>query len=94
VLGIQLYRSNDGPLYFLGHGFALGYLCANVLVIGTLWAVLRAENLKRDRGERNGRLVNIREDEWLGDEDPRQISESTSTLWMLFLSYRIYTIFN
>jgi len=71
VLGIQLYRSNDGPLYFLGHGFALGYLCANVLVIGTLWAVLRAENLKRDRGERNGRLVNIREDEWLGDEDPR-----------------------
>ena len=71
VLGTQLYRSNDGPRYFLGHGFALGYLCANVLVVGTLWAVLRAENRKRDRGERDARLNGVEEGEWLGDEDPR-----------------------
>ena len=71
VLGTQLYRSNDGPRFFLGHGFALGYLCCNVLVVGTLWSVLRAENLRRDRGERDERLEGLREDEWLGDDDPR-----------------------
>ena len=71
VIGTQLYRSNDGPRFFLGHGFALGYLCANVVVVGILWAVLRAENTKRDKGERNHRLDGVDPDEWLGDEDPR-----------------------
>ena len=71
VLGTQLYRTNDSPRFFLGHGFALGYLVANVIVVGTLWAVLRAENARRDRGERDERLNGITEDEWLGDDDPR-----------------------
>ena len=71
VLGTQLYRSTDGPRYFLGHSFALGYLCCNVLVVGTLWLVLRKENARRDKGERNDRLIGVDEDEWLGDEDPR-----------------------
>ena len=71
VLGTQLYRSTDGPRYFLGHSFALGYLCCNVLVVGTLWMVLRKENARRDKGERNNRLIGVDEDEWLGDEDPR-----------------------
>lgn len=71
VLGTQLYRANDGPRFFLGHGFALGYLAANIPVVGTLWVILRAENRKRDRGERNARVDGIGDDEWLGDEDPR-----------------------
>lgn len=71
VLGTQLYRSTDGPRFFLGHGFALGYLCSNVLVVGTLWMILKKENSRRDKGERNDRLVGVDEDEWLGDEDPR-----------------------
>ena len=71
VLGTQLYRSTDGPRFFVGHSFALGYLCANVLVVGALWTVLRRENARRDRGERNDRLTGVTEDEWLGDEDPR-----------------------
>ena len=71
VLGTQLYRSTDGPRFFLGHSFALGYLCSNVLVVGTLWMILRKENARRDKGERNDRLVGVDEDEWLGDEDPR-----------------------
>ena len=71
VLGTQLYRSTDGPRFFLGHSFALGYLCCNVLVVGTLWMVLRKENARRDKGERNDRLIGVDEDEWLGDEDPR-----------------------
>jgi MFS family permease len=71
VLGTQLYRSRDGPRFFVGHGFAMGYLCANVIVVGTLWAIIRAENARRDRGERNERLVDTSVDEWLGDDDPR-----------------------
>ena len=71
VLGTQLYRSTDGPRYFLGHGFALGYLCANILIVATQWAILRAENRRRDNGERDARLVGIGDDEWLGDDDPR-----------------------
>lgn len=71
VLGTQLYRSHDGPRFFVGHSFALVYLFCNVLVVGTLWSVLRAENRKRDRGERDARLNEITEDEWLGDDDPR-----------------------
>ncbi|KAL8786912.1 MAG: hypothetical protein Q9213_002543 [Squamulea squamosa] len=71
VLGTQLYRSTDGPRFFRGHGFAMGYLVANVLVVGTLWMVLRAENARRDRGERDDRLNGIEQEEWLGDDDPR-----------------------
>ena len=71
VLGTQLYRSRDGPRFFVGHGFAMGYLVANIIVASTLWAVLRAENARRDRGERNSRLEGLTPDEWLGDDDPR-----------------------
>ena len=71
VLGTQLYRSNDGPRFYVGHGFALGYLVANVGVAGVSWVVLKRENERRDRGERDGRLMGIGADEWLGDEDPR-----------------------
>ena len=71
VLGTQLYRSNSGPRFYLGHGFAMGYLVLNVFVVGALWAVLKRENGRRERGERDGRLVGVGGEEWLGDEDPR-----------------------
>ena len=67
VLGTQLYRSNDGPRYFLGHGFALGYLVANVIVVGVLWSVLRRENERRD----GYGMVDQDEGEWKGDDDVR-----------------------
>ena len=73
VLGTQLYRSDDGPRFFVGHGFAAGYLVANVLVVGTLWAVLRRENKRRDGlvEREGGRVVGFGEGEWKGDEDLR-----------------------
>ena len=71
VLGTQIYRTEDAPRFFVGHGLAFAYLCANVVVVGSLWAILKAENARRDRGERNARLDGVSEDEWLGDEDPR-----------------------
>lgn len=71
VLGTQLYRTESAPRFFLGHGFALGYLVANVFVVGPLWFVLKRENERRDKGERDAKLQGISEGEWLGDADPR-----------------------
>lgn len=49
VLGTQLYRTESAPRYFLGHGFALGYLAANVVIVGVLWLVLKRENLQKEK---------------------------------------------
>ena len=48
MIGTQLYRTQTAPKYILGHSFALGYLVANLVVIGTLWWVLKRENTRRD----------------------------------------------
>lgn len=48
VLGTQLYRPETSPRFYLGHGFAIGYLVANVAVVGALWGVLEGVN----RGKR------------------------------------------
>lgn len=71
VLGTQLYRNESKPRFFVGHGMALGYLVSNILVVGTLWWVLKRENERRDRELGSERLRGIDEGEWLGDEDPR-----------------------
>jgi MFS family permease len=58
VLGTQLYRPNTSPRYHLGHGFALGYLVANCVVVSILWVLLRRENERKldrqARGEVGG----------------------------------------
>lgn len=52
--GVQLYRPSTAPRYFLGHGFALGYLVANIVVVSTLWWVLKRSNEKKDAILRSG----------------------------------------
>lgn len=47
VLGTQLYRTEMAPRYFLGHGFALGYLVANIIIVSILWRVLDRENTRK-----------------------------------------------
>ena len=78
VIGTQLYRTETSPRFFLGHGFALGYLLANVIVVGTLWKVLKRENAKKERERESRGLsplgeVSCFDSEFLGDEDPRWI---------------------
>jgi MFS family permease len=48
VLGTQLYRPNTSPRYVLGHSFALGYLCLNVVVVSALWWILNKENRQKE----------------------------------------------
>jgi MFS family permease len=72
VLGTQLYRPNTAPRYLLGHGFALGYLSANLLVTGLIWWVLSKENAKREAtGVKGGYEDVTAEEDWQGDEDLR-----------------------
>lgn len=44
VLGTQLYRPATSPRWFLGHGFALGYLFFNLVNTSLLWWSLEREN--------------------------------------------------
>ncbi|KAI1332368.1 major facilitator superfamily domain-containing protein [Xylariaceae sp. FL0255] len=70
VFGVQLYRSNDGPRYILGHSFALGYLVLNAVIVGILAYVLRKENKRREAIAVEVKEVGSLED-WEGDKDPR-----------------------
>lgn len=77
VIGTQLYRTETSPRYFLGHGFALGYLVANIFVVAILWKVLQKENTKKAAVREAQGLrplmgdVGDAEGEFLGDRDPR-----------------------
>ncbi|KAL2127325.1 hypothetical protein VTI74DRAFT_10924 [Chaetomium olivicolor] len=70
VLGTQLYRSNDGPRYIVGHSFALGYLVFEIAVSSLLFFLLRGENRRRE-----ARATEVKEvgelSDWSGDDDPR-----------------------
>lgn len=82
VLGTQLYRTETSPRYYLGHGFALGYLIANIIVAGILWQVLRRENIRKaEVREREGLQalmgdIGNSEGEFQGDKDPRWIFQT------------------
>ncbi|KAJ5762536.1 uncharacterized protein N7511_005918 [Penicillium nucicola] len=84
VLGTQLYRTESAPRYFLGHGFALGYLVANIIVVAILWLVLRRENAEKERlREAQGLTplmgdVGDAEGDFQGDQDPRWFEDHTS----------------
>jgi len=73
VLGTQLYRPVTSPRYLLGHGFALGYLAANIVVVGILWVVLTKENGRKEREAVEQGISEARgaDEAWKGDEDVR-----------------------
>ncbi|EAQ82938.1 hypothetical protein CHGG_10756 [Chaetomium globosum CBS 148.51] len=70
VIGTQLYRSGDGPRYFVGHSFALGYLLFEIVVSVILYYMLKKENERREAIIPEVKEVGELED-WSGDEDPR-----------------------
>lgn len=82
VLGTQLYRTETSPRFFLGHGFALGYLVANIAVVSVLWLVLHKNNQKKEaERERRGLGallgdIGDAEGEFQGDEDPRWVFQT------------------
>jgi len=49
----NVYRSNDSPWYPIGHGIVLTYIGIGWISTLILRFVLKAENDRRDRGERD-----------------------------------------
>lgn len=47
------YRANDKPWYPLGHGIILAYIVIGWVSSFALRIVLKAENAKRERGDRD-----------------------------------------
>lgn len=82
VIGTQLYRSESSPRFFVGHGCALGYLVANIVVVGILWQVLRRKNAEKERAREAQGLrplmgdVGDAEGDFLGDKDPRWVFQT------------------
>ncbi|KAH8589733.1 MFS nicotinic acid transporter-like protein [Bisporella sp. PMI_857] len=74
VLGTQLYRPNTSPRWFLGHGFALGYLVANIGVASVLWILLNKENRVKEQRRANVELGG--EGTVKSDEDVRFIFQT------------------
>jgi hypothetical protein len=56
-IGTFVYLQRDAPKYVLGHAVSLGALVITVILSIAQVIYLRWENRKRDRGERDDRLV-------------------------------------
>jgi len=74
VLGTQLYRPNTSPRWYLGHSFALGYLCLNIVVVSTLWFCLRRENQQKLERQAQGEVGS--EGTVKSDEDVRWLFQT------------------
>ena len=73
IVSSNIYRGEDGPKFYPGHGTVLGYLVL-FLFGGSLvqYILLRRENAKRRRGDRDHWVegLNPNEIELLGDKRP------------------------
>ena len=49
----------------------MGYVAGNLVFTSILWYMMKRENERRDRGERDDRLKDVGDDVFLGDDDPR-----------------------
>ncbi|KAK7754049.1 hypothetical protein SLS62_003895 [Diatrype stigma] len=67
-----IYRTQDKPEYKLGHGLSLAFVFCSACLFATTSFLLRRENRKRDRGERDHILEGKTEEEIarLGDYHP------------------------
>ncbi|PAV19726.1 MFS general substrate transporter [Pyrrhoderma noxium] len=57
LISTNIYRANDAPRYFLGHSVSLTYLAIGHVSAIVTHIMLRKENERRDRGERDEVIV-------------------------------------
>jgi hypothetical protein len=48
IVASQVYRSENSPRYYPGHGTAIGFCLANFISAALLWWYLARENKRRD----------------------------------------------
>ena len=68
-----LYPDDLAPRYIMGHSVSLAMAAFSSVIFYFMWWYFALENKKRQRGERDGRIANMSEEEIdeLGDESPR-----------------------
>jgi hypothetical protein len=73
IISSNVYRGQDAPNFYLGHGVVLGYLTICLFLGSVIQTVLlRIENRKRRNGERDmwTQGLNTEQIELLGDRRP------------------------
>ena len=72
IVGTQLYRY--GPRFYLGHGFAIGYLVLVSAAATLNWYILARRNKEKERLIQSGEFEVKKDDDQirllLGDEHP------------------------
>lgn len=68
-IGTFIYLQRDAPRYVLGHSVSLGALVITIVLSAAQCVYLGWENKKRDRGERDDRLLQADADR-LGHQHP------------------------
>jgi MFS family permease len=93
VVASNIYPTKDAPNYYRGHGTVLGYLVVFLFggsVVNTV--LLRAENRKRMRGERDGwRAKSARDVEVMGDERFGRLMTGCFGLWLTCIGPTSFT---
>lgn len=69
IIASNIFITNEAPAYPVGYGVSLGLIWMTALACTGLLLGLRAENKRRDRGERDWRLTSAEADN-LGDDHP------------------------
>ncbi|KAK4992832.1 hypothetical protein LTR66_006171 [Elasticomyces elasticus] len=70
LVASNVFIAKETPRYPTGYGTSLGLLWVCAIACTVLFFGVRAENRKRDRGERDHRLDNAAEADNLGDDHP------------------------
>jgi hypothetical protein len=70
IVASNIFLQSEAPTYGTGYGVSLGLLAFAGLACTMLFVLVRWENGKRDRGERDSRLEEVDADN-LGDDHPR-----------------------
>ena len=60
---VRQYRARDAPHYRLGHGITLAYICIGLFAAILYKILLTRENRRRDRGERDERILSEHPDD-------------------------------
>lgn len=66
AVATNIYRAQDKPWYRLGHSIVLGYIAIGFIASAILLVMLRRENARRERGERDEVIEGIENNR--GDE--------------------------
>jgi MFS family permease len=72
IIGAFIFIKTESPTYPTGYGVALGMMWFGALCAAVMAVLMWRENRKRDRGERDGRLASLKEEDRvnMGDWHP------------------------